>query len=163
MTVTPIISDLEKYFRVLNLLDPKVFEFDVKKNSEQKSFTDFKNKIHSRQNIARIIADLNPNNLAFVNNSIKSLKEIIEDDERLLSLEEDFKKCYLKNLQDKSDLSVFKSLQKIRSYIIETYKIDRRLLRNRRNSIEHLYKKSSINSPLPIRKVFQSGIMNQTL
>lgn len=129
LSATPILRNEEGFLRMLHLLDPVVYPLDDLEN--------FHTKIINRQALAETVAALDPSNAFFMDAAIDDLIERIPNDPRLAQLTQALK-VKLLDLPDESDLDFCAAVRHLRAHISETYRLNRRILRNRRSQIEGL-------------------------
>ena len=126
LSATPVLSDTSGFLRVLHLLDPVVFPLD--------DLPGFERRIQSRQAVAEIVAALAPENLLSMEDELDRLRDAFPGDDALRNLI-----CALRPivqaLPEEDDENFVESLAALRSYLTETYKLHRRILRNRRKSV----------------------------
>lgn len=126
LSATPVLSDEAGFLRVLNLLDHVVFPLD--------DLSGFKRRIASRELIAEVAASLIPENLWGLWPELDRLEEAYADDkvlcERIASLREVLDRC-----PDEQDEEYLSSLQALRTHLLESYRLHRRMLRHRRSAI----------------------------
>ncbi|MDM4769069.1 protein DpdE [Solimonas sp. SE-A11] len=126
LSATPVLSDTPGFLRVLHLLDPVVFPLD--------DLSGFERRLQSRQVVAEIAAALVPENLLSMEDELDRLQGAFQDDNTLHNLI-DALRPIVQRLPEEDDESFIESLAALRSYLTETYKLHRRILRNRRKSV----------------------------
>lgn len=126
LSATPVLSDEAGFLRVLHLLDHVVFPLD--------DLAGFKRRIASRELIAEVAAFLIPENLWGLGPELDRLEEAYADDkvlcERITSLRE-----VLDRFPEEQDEEYLSSLQALRTHLLESYRLHRRMLRHRRSAI----------------------------
>lgn len=123
---TPVLADTEGFLRILHLLDPVVFPLD--------DLAGFERRLHSRQLVAEIAASLQPNNLLAMENDLDSLRETFGDDPTLMKRVEALRPI-VQSLPEEDDEDFLSALGDLRAHLSETYKLHRRVLRNRRKAV----------------------------
>ncbi|MDC0189753.1 protein DpdE [Rhodospirillales bacterium] len=129
LTATPVLNNEEKYLQILNLLDPVVYSLD-KKN-------EFTTKIKNRDELARTVAQLLPINCLILDDYLNKLKKMFPSDGILSETCAALEKT-LKTVTDETDPVFLDQLAVLKAHVSETYRLDRRILRNRRQSVEGL-------------------------
>ena len=126
LSATPVLGDEEGFLRVLHLLDPVVFPLtDV---------DGLRRRIASRQVVAEVVAMLTPENLWGLRPELDRLEEAYSDDillmEKVAALRE-----VLNTYPNEEDEAYLAALSDLRSHLLESYRLHRRLLRNRRAAV----------------------------
>lgn len=129
LSATPILRNEEGFLRMLHLLDPVVYQLDDLEN--------FHAKIVNRQALAETVAALDPSNFFFMDAALDDLTERIPNDLRLAQLTRALKEKLLE-LPDEDDAEFCIAVRHLRAHISETYRLNRRILRNRRSQVEGL-------------------------
>ncbi|MBX9602401.1 MAG: hypothetical protein K2X35_15435 [Bryobacteraceae bacterium] len=129
LSATPILRNESGFLQMLNLLDPAVYPLD--------DLEGFRAKVSNRQALAETVAALDPGNSLFMDSVLDELLERLPNDPRLRELSLALKELLL-DLPDESDPEFRASVRQLRAHISETYRLNRRLLRNRRTQIEGL-------------------------
>jgi ATP-dependent helicase HepA len=129
LSATPILRNEEGFLRMLHLLDPVVYQLEDLEN--------FHAKIVNRQALAETVAALDPSNLFFMDAALDDLTERIPNDLRLVQLTRALKEKLLE-LPDEDDEEFCIAVRHLRAHISETYRLNRRILRNRRSQVEGL-------------------------
>jgi ATP-dependent helicase HepA len=129
LTATPVTGDDEGFLCVLHLLDPVIYKLD--------DLAGFAQRISNRQNIAESVATLVPENLGFMGDLIPRIEELFPDD-RLLLEQLDELKAQIQLIDDPEHPEYVLRVQSIRHHLAETYRLHRRILRNRRAALTYL-------------------------
>jgi len=129
LTATPVLNNEKKYLQILNLLDPVVYSLD--------KIEDFREKIVRRQELASTVSQLVPSNSLILDTYVTNLKGMFPSDKILSKLCEKLKNT-LSDLPDETDPDFLDQLNKLKDHVSETYRLDRRILRNRRQSVQGL-------------------------
>lgn len=129
LSATPILRNESGFLRMLNLLDPVVYPLD--------DLEGFREKVTNRQSLAEAVASLDPSNSLFMDSVLDDLVERLPNDRRLNELTTLLKEK-LVELPDESDAEFCASVRQLRAHISETYRLNRRILRNRRRQVEGL-------------------------
>lgn len=123
LSATPALGNEKSFLAMLNILDPVLYPL----NSLEK----FKLKISNRQNIASIVSQLSPETIFFIPEQLSNLKNQFEDDSRLIELSKNLIDI-INTFPEEDDPELISSIEQLKSHISEVYKLDRRILRNRR-------------------------------
>lgn len=126
LSATPILRNESGFLRMLHLLDPVVYPLN--------DLDLFRAKIVNRQALAEIVATLHPSNSFFMDASLDELLLRVPNDDRLRELTLDLKE-HLLEIPDEDDTDFCESVQQLRAHISETYRLNRRILRNRRRHV----------------------------
>lgn len=129
LSATPVLGNEGGFLEMLHLLDPLVFRLDDVEN--------FREKIINRQILAEAVAGLIPENMLQLPGYIDELKEKFPDDEELEHLCEKVSKV-VDTFPDEQDPEFLDPLSELRAHVSETYRLDRRILRNRRKGVPGL-------------------------
>lgn len=123
---TPVLADTKGFLRILHLLDPVVFPLD--------DLAGFERRLQSRQLVAEITASLQPENILAMEEDLDRLRETFGDDPTLMTRVEELRPI-VQSLPAEDDESFLTALAALRSHLSETYKLHRRVLRNRRKAV----------------------------
>jgi ATP-dependent helicase HepA len=129
LSATPILRNEAGFLRMLHLLDPVVYPLD--------DLELFHAKIINRQALAETVSSLHPSNSYFMDAALEDLMVRVPNDERLRKLTLALKERLLE-LPEEDDLDFCNAIQQLRAHISETYRLNRRILRNRRKQIAGL-------------------------
>ena len=129
LSATPIIRNEAGFLRMLHLLDPVVYPLE--------DYERFKTKIEHRQALAEVVALLSPENALFLDQALDGVLRCIPDDELLHGLVDELKNLLLA-MPDEDDPDLIAGIRRVRAHISETYRLNRRILRNRRKQVQGL-------------------------
>ena len=129
LSATPVLHNEHSYLQMLHLLDPHVFRLE----DEEK----FRKRIKHRQSVAESVAGLVPENLFQIEDIIDRLTNEFSDDILLQNHAESLRSI-VSEFPEESDSNYVKAITRLRAHLTETYKLDRRVLRNRRRSLPYL-------------------------
>lgn len=129
MSATPVLGNETGFLEMMHLLDPLVFPLE--------KIADFQSKISNRQALAEAVAGLIPENLLQLDEYLESLTEIFPDDARLGNLATRLA-TVINRFPDEYDPEFLEALYSLRAHVSETYRLDRRILRNRRKGVPGL-------------------------
>jgi ATP-dependent helicase HepA len=125
LSATPALADTRGFLKMLHLLDPVVFRLD--------DLDGFKRRIESRQLIAELVSRLVPENALVMEDDLDRLVVAFNDD-ALLQVRIEHLRPIVQRLPEEDDEEFVDALEAVRIHIAETYKLHRRILRNRRRS-----------------------------
>lgn len=123
---TPVLADTSGFLRILHLLDPIVFPLN--------DLEGFERRLQSRQLVAEIAASLLPDNVLSMEDDLDRLREAFGDDPTLMMRVEALRPI-VQALPDQEDEEFLVALGALRAHLSETYKLHRRVLRNRRKAV----------------------------
>jgi ATP-dependent helicase HepA len=126
LSATPVLSDTAGFLRILHLLDPVVFPLD--------DLAGFERRLQSRQLVAELAASLVPENVLSMEDDLDRLEETFHDDAALIRRVVALRPI-VQALPDEHDEAFVTALNELRAHLTETYKLHRRILRNRRKSV----------------------------
>ena len=129
LSATPILRNEGGFLRMLNLLDPLVYPIE--------DLSGFRARVTNRQALAETVAALDPSNSLFMDSALDDLLDRLPNDPRLAELTRTLKEKLL-DIPDETDQDFCASVRQLRAHISETYRLNRRILRNRRTQIEGL-------------------------
>lgn len=129
LSATPILRNEGGFLRMLNLLDSVVYPLD--------DLDGFRSKVSNRQALAETVAALDPSNSLFMDSALDELSDRLPNDPRLAELTQALKEKLL-DIPDETDPEFCAAVRQLRAHISETYRLNRRILRNRRTQIEGL-------------------------
>lgn len=124
LSATPVLNNEQDFLAMLHLLDPDSYKLN--------DLDSFRDKVAKRQDIGRVLLSFKEGANPFVlTTNLKKLCELFAEDKYLLALGNDLQK----KLEEKSD-KTDKAVRAIRTHISDTYRLHRRMLRNRRANVE---------------------------
>lgn len=129
LSATPILRNEAGFLRMLHLLDPVVYPLDDLEN--------FHSKVANRQALAETVAALDPSNAFFLDSVLDDLLERVPSDSRLAYLTQVLQDKLLE-LPEEDNPEFCAAVRHLRAHISETYRLNRRILRNRRSQVEGL-------------------------
>ena len=127
---TPVLNNELAFLGMLELLDP-----DVYKASD---FEHFKKRIDGRQRISEIINILHPVAKLVMKEDVEKLGSMFPDDEKLRGYVNDLVPILNDFSISEEDPIFLEKLSILREYVAETFKIDRRMLKTRRQNVSGL-------------------------
>jgi ATP-dependent helicase HepA len=129
LSATPVLGNETGFLEMLHLLDPLVFPLD--------SLETFRSKISNRQVLAEAAAGLIPENLLQLEDYLDTLTRLFPDDGQLIGLAGSLKQI-IDEFPEEHDPAFVDALSALRAHVAETYRLDRRILRNRRKGVPGL-------------------------
>ncbi|KEQ21989.1 protein DpdE [Paenibacillus tyrfis] len=129
LSATPVLHHEQDFLAMLHLLDPDHYHLDEVER--------FQKLISIRQHIGRTLFTLRENaKPLLLRRSAEKLLELVSDDYLLSGSVERLLDALDKNDEDKRIAAV----RIIRNHLTETYRLHRRMLRNRRDTVKQLFK-----------------------
>jgi ATP-dependent helicase HepA len=126
LSATPVLADEEGFLRVLHLLDPVAFPLD--------DLAGFQRRVASRQLVAEVVMALVPENLWGLPPELDRLESSHGDDE-VLTGKITALRTILDEFPGEDDERYVSALADLRIHLQESYKLHRRMLRNRRSTL----------------------------
>ncbi|WP_228048951.1 protein DpdE [Nodularia sp. LEGE 06071] len=124
LSATPVLNHEQDFLAMLHLLDPTTYQLD--------DLAGFRDRVVKRQDIGRILLSFKEGANPFVlKTNLKQLRNLFAQDEYLLQLADK-----LENRLQAKAADTVKIVREIRTHISDTYRLHRRMLRNRRVSVE---------------------------
>ncbi|PAX60544.1 protein DpdE [Brunnivagina elsteri] len=124
LSATPVLNHEEDFLTMLHFLDPSTYQLN--------DLASFRDKVARRQDIGRILLSFKENADSFVlKNSLKRLRNLFPEDGYLLELIDSLESILAAKVGDTVTI-----VRAIRTHISDTYRLHRRMLRNRRASVE---------------------------
>lgn len=119
LSATPVLNREGDFLTLLNLLDPDTYPLE--------DLEGFRERVEKRQEIGRILLSFTEDSPPFIlRKKLEQLQEFFPEDSYLLDRVEELK----------ADLKNTDTIRSIRTYLSDTYRLHRRMLRNRRDSVE---------------------------
>jgi len=126
LSATPVLRNEAGFLRMLHLLDPVVYRLEDE--------AAFKHKIAHRQSLAEAVAFLNPQNVLSLEPVLDDLALRLPTDPQLQKLI-DALRARLMDIPDPEDPELAGAILRLRAHLSETYRLHRRILRNRRKML----------------------------
>lgn len=124
LSATPVLNHEQDFLAMLHLLDPTTYQLN--------DLASFRDRVVKRQDIGRLLLSFKEGANPFVlKTNLKQLRNLFAQDKYLLDLADELEN----SLQAKPGNTV-KMVRAIRTHISDTYRLHRRMLRNRRTSVE---------------------------
>ncbi|MEA5583475.1 protein DpdE [Nodularia harveyana UHCC-0300] len=120
LSATPVLNHEQNFLAMLHLLDPITYKLH--------DLAGFRAKVQNCQEIGRFL-------LSFAEDTVKThlpeLRNLFAEDEYLMNQADNLENCLTAKSAEKSEI-----ISAIRTHISETYRLHRRMLRNRRAAVE---------------------------
>jgi len=129
LSATPVLRNEAGFLRMLHLIDPVVYGLD--------DLETFRLKIIHRQTLAEAVAALDPQNALQLEPVLDDLARLLPDDMRLRILL-NILKDQIVGIPDEHDPKIMEAIRAVRAHLSETYRLHRRILRNRRKNVKWL-------------------------
>ncbi len=129
LSATPVLHNERGFLEMLHLLDPHVHRLEDEEG--------FRQRIEHRQALAESVAGLVPENLFQIEDFLDDLSGRFPDD-TLLNEHAESLRGIVTAFPEETDPEFVGALAKLRAHLTETYRLDRRILRNRRRDLPFL-------------------------
>lgn len=126
LSATPVLADTAGFLRILHLLDPVVFRLD--------DLASFERRLEARQLVAEVAAALVPENVLSMEDDLDRLERAFNDDAELVERVRALRPI-VQRFPSEDDEAFNATLGQLRAHLTETYKLHRRILRNRRRNV----------------------------
>jgi ATP-dependent helicase HepA len=127
LSATPALNHEQTFLAMLHLLDPVTYRLE--------DIAGFKERVHLRQDIGRLLLSFKEGASPFVLKiSLGKLRSLFDRDSRLIALTD-----RLESLLNTAEVDLTERgqvIRAIRTHISDTYRLHRRMLRNRRDTVE---------------------------
>ncbi|MCC3452382.1 protein DpdE [Microcoleus sp. PH2017_08_TRC_O_A] len=125
LSATPVIGREQDFLTMLHLLDPTTYRVE--------DLQSFKAQVQNRQEIGRTLLDFRETTQpAVLQTKLAQLRTLFAKDDYLIALAKELEKSLkTKETEEKSRL-----IRTIRTHVRDTYRLHRRILRNRRDAVE---------------------------
>ncbi|MEG4802116.1 protein DpdE [Microcoleus sp. ARI1-B5] len=127
LSATPVLNHEQDFLAMLHLLDPITYQLN--------DLEGFRARVQNRQQIGRVLLSFKEGANPFVlKTNLDRLRNLFAEDPYLLNLADELQNC----LQTKETPAALRDriVRSIRTHISDTYRLHRRMLRNRRASVE---------------------------
>lgn len=129
LSATPALGNERTFLAMLHLLDASLYNLEDE--------VTFREKVQHRVQLAELVATLVPDNVFLLTSSIKQLRALFPQDSLLVRLCDQLQ-AIVDTLPDEDDPELDDALRVLRAHVSETYRLSRRVLRNRRASLSFL-------------------------
>ena len=128
MSATPALRNEGGFLRMLHLIDPLLYPLNDLKA--------FRQRVQHRQSLAEVVAALDPDNALFLDPYLDDLEATLPNDERLSQLISTTRTQLRQAAPSEEELD--HAVRALKAHVSETYRLHRRILRNRRRHITWL-------------------------
>ncbi|WLB09477.1 protein DpdE [Bradyrhizobium elkanii] len=150
LSATPVLRNEQGFLEMLHLLDPDVYRLD---DGEA-----FAHRIASRQALAETVAALIPENVLQLGRFLDDISQKFADDPLLIERIGALRRIAA-TFPEEDDLELLAALSEVRSHLSEIYRLDRRILRNRRSTLSVLTPERAGLSVVPYRSEARSRLV----
>ena len=127
LSATPVLNHEQDFLAMLHLLDPSTYQLD--------DLEGFRARVKNRQQIGRVLLSFKEKANPFVlKTNLNQLRNLFAEDKYLLNLVQELQNCLLSPETLPADRD--RIVRSIRTHISDTYRLHRRMLRNRRAAVE---------------------------
>ncbi len=127
LSATPVLNHEQDFLAMLHLLDPITYQLD--------DLEGFRARVKNRQQIGRVLLSFKEKANPFVlKTNLNQLRNLFAEDKYLLNLVEELQNCLVSPETLPADRD--RIVRSIRTHISDTYRLHRRMLRNRRAAVE---------------------------
>lgn len=127
LSATPVLNHEQDFLAMLHLLDPITYQLN--------DLEGFRARVQNRQQIGRVLLSFKEGANPFVlKTNLNQLRNLFAEDQYLLNLADELQNCLQTKETPVADRD--RIVRSIRTHISDTYRLHRRMLRNRRASVE---------------------------
>ena len=142
LSATPALRNEASFLRMLHLLDPLVYRLE--------DVESFKHRILHRQSLAEAVAFLDPQNALSLDPVLDDLARKLSTDTRLQALIQTLR-TQLLTFPEADDPELERAIVLLRVHLSETYRLHRRVLRNRRKRLRFITPERSGSDAVMVR------------
>lgn len=125
LSATPVLGRQQDFLTMLHLLEPTTYRLD--------DLEKFKEQVQNRQEIGRALLDFRENaKPAVLKIKLAQLRTLFAKDDYLIGLATELESC----LETEEITEQARLVRTIRTHVSDTYRLHRRILRNRRDAVE---------------------------
>jgi len=125
LSATPVLNNERDFLAMLHLLDPDLHRLDDLKA--------FRERVRIRQEVGHVLLSLQEGSPSYVlQPSLERLRELFPSDTRIAELAYDLESGLRSDVPDEEQ---DRTIRAVRVHVSETYRLHRRMLRNRRASV----------------------------
>lgn len=143
LSATPVLRNEAGFLRMLSLLDPVMYPLD--------DVDRFREKIHHRQVLAESVAMLDPQYALILEGVLDEVQSKLPNDQRLQELIRQLRPT-LQGIPDENDPALIEAIRSLRAHLSETYRLHRRILRNRRKRVQFVTPDRAGATPVMVRE-----------
>jgi ATP-dependent helicase HepA len=127
LSATPVLNNEKDFLAMLHLLDPATYRLE--------DVAAFRERVNKRQEVGRTLLSFREGAAPFVlKTSLNRLRALFPDDEPLHLLLSELQQLFQSNEIDSNQQTSL--VRTIRTHVSDTYRLHRRMLRNRRESVQ---------------------------
>jgi ATP-dependent helicase HepA len=127
LSATPVLNHEQDFLAMLHLLDPTTYKLE--------DLAGFRARVESRQEIGKVLLSFREGaNPSVLKTNLQQLQNLFAEDQYLLNLAQELQNCLQTSETQLTERD--KIVREIRTHISDTYRLHRRMLRNRRASVE---------------------------
>lgn len=149
LSATPALGNEKTFLAMLHLLEPQLYPLEEEER--------FRDKIRHRAEIAQIAATLAMADVYSMPDHIQALQQMFPKDALLQDYCDQLFQVAL-TLPDENDPALKAALQQLRTHLSETYKLNRRILRNRRSTLADLMSRRNGVAITPYQSTFRERL-----
>lgn len=127
LSATPVLHHEQNFLAMLHLLDPITYKLN--------DLPGFRARVQNCQEIGRVLLNLTEaanNNVDILKTHLQELRNLLPDDEYVINLLNNLENC----LNPPKPAQTDEIIRAIRTHLSQTYRLHRRILRNRRAAVE---------------------------
>jgi ATP-dependent helicase HepA len=126
LSATPALHNERSFLEMLHLIDPETYQLDDEDA--------FRRRVAARGELADIVAMLNPQTALYVDQALDKLNALFPENVWLQN-EVASLRALLATMPDEDAPELIEAMMRVRAHLCEVYRLDRRILRNRRNKV----------------------------
>jgi len=142
LSATPVLHNEKLFHEMLQVLDPSLYRPD--------EFEKFRAQVKNEKALNEVIQNLTPESFLFINDTMDQLCQMFPKDEQIKEYSETLFDLSISG-KETTDPIIADLLQETRSYVQDGYKLDNRILRNRRENVIGLTTERSSFSFIDVR------------
>lgn len=126
LSATPVLHNERSFLEMLHLIDPLTYRLDDE--------AAFRQRVEARGALADIVALLTPESAFYVDRALDQLAELFPENAWLQSEIATLREIVIR-LPSPDDPELIEAMMRLKAHIGEVYRLDRRILRNRRRHV----------------------------
>ena len=152
LSATPVLHNERLFHEILQILDPNLYDPD--------DFETFEAQLKNAQQLDEIISTLTPDSFLFINENMETLRNMFPDDEQISEYSESLFELSISGKAENDD-EVISALNEVQAYVEDAYKLENRILRNRRENVQGLTIDRSSHSFIDVPNLQIERFINQ--
>lgn len=126
LSATPVLHNERSFLEMLHLIDPATYRFEDE--------AAFRRRIEARAELGDILALLNPQSALYLDSALDRLGALFPEN---TSLQEDVAllRAVIETMPDEDTPELRDAIMRLKAHLSEVYRLDRRILRNRRSKV----------------------------